>query len=110
MVNVTNNYKLIDLTIDGEEMTLPINTSDAWSVMEVQFDGKTIVVNENDIVEFIIDSTGEIKKGVVTKLKGKGDKTKIQLRPIGLDCEEIWSVISLREGSLKVIGQDVEQE
>ena len=103
MVNVSDNYKLINLEVDGEDRIIQINTSDAWNVMEIQFEGKTIVINENDTIEFVVDSSGELKTGILTKITGKGDKTKIQVRPLLMDCEEIWSIISIREGSFKVI-------
>lgn len=102
MLNVLDGYKLINLEIDGEERALRINTSEAWNVLEVEVNGKTIVVNEGDTISFIVES-GEVVEGTVTKLKGKNEKAKIQIAPLGQFKEEIWDVLSIKENSLKVI-------
>jgi hypothetical protein len=60
-----------------------------------------ITVSEGDNIQFDLES-GEVKKGTVMKLQGKGDKLKIQLLPENRECEEIWSVLQMVDGSLKL--------
>ena len=43
---------------------------------------------------------GEVKQGRVTKISGKNDKMKVQVMPYGSQCEEVWSVAVISEGSL----------
>ncbi len=103
MVNVTNNYKLIDLEINGEQMTVQINTPDAWNVFEFVVNHTTTAVNEGDMISFVVESSAELKTGLVVKITGKSEKTKIKIIPTGQDCEEIWGVISIKDDSLQVI-------
>jgi len=102
MLEVVDNYKLIDVEIDGVKKTLQIDTKDAWGVMEVQSGDKVIKVNELDEIEFITE-TGEKKQGTVNKITSSGEKTKFQIQPTGMDYEEIWSVKSVKSGTLKIL-------
>jgi hypothetical protein len=105
MVNVTENYKLVEVLINGKLETVKINTSDAWNVFEFISDEKTFKVEENDQVQFTVDG-GSAKVGTIVKLSGKGEKTKIKIVPLDQECEEIWSVMSIQEGSFKVIKKE----
>jgi len=111
MINVTNSYKLIDMNIDGKEKTLKVDPKEAWNVFEVEFDGNTIKVQEGDKISFITENS-EIKEGLILKVKGKKEKTKLQIVPTGMDYEEIWSVLSIKEGTLKVLdsGNEIESD
>lgn len=51
MVNVLDNYKLIELEINGDTETVRINTSEAWNVLEFEVNGKKAVVNENNKIK-----------------------------------------------------------
>ena len=110
MINVTNSYKLIDMNIDGKEKTLKVDPKEAWNVFEVEFDGNTIKVQEGDKISFITENS-EIKEGLILKVKGKKEKTKLQIVPTGMDYE-IWSVLSIKEGTLKVLdsGNEIESD
>lgn len=107
MVQVTNSYKLIETEVDGERKVLLINPKDAWSVIEFVYAGEIFKVNEGDLISFVTES-GEIKKGHIKKITGKKDKTKIQLIPEGMECEEIWQVTAIKEGTFKVENSDVD--
>lgn len=112
MINVVENYKLIEIeNEDGEMVETEIDTKDAWNVMKVAADDgdKIIIVNEKDKVEFTTES-GEIITGYVSKLTGKGEKTKIKLTPVGSECEQIWSVSTIKDGTLKVVTAEDEIE
>jgi hypothetical protein len=104
MVNVTKSYKLIELLIDGKVKIIGIDPKDAWSVFEFSFNDETFVVNEGDIIEFITEN-GELKTGNILKIKGKKEKTKLQIVPTGMEHEETWSVLSIKEGTFKVINK-----
>lgn len=111
MVNVVDGYKLVGINIDGETKIIKINPSDAWNVFESVVEtenGKVkTTVNEGDTIQFVIEDW-EIKSGIVNKITGKKEKTKIQIIPTGKDYEEIWSVVSIKEGTLKVLGKEDE--
>lgn len=68
-----------------------------------------ITVSEGDKIRFALES-GLLKKGTVTKLQGKDDKLKIQIIPQDKECEEIWSVIAMVDGSLKLDNDQEEIE
>lgn len=66
----------------------------------VEHDGDGVVISEGNSIKFNLESGKQIK-GILTKLCGKGEKLKIQLRPEGKDeHEQIWSVAVMEEGSL----------
>jgi translation initiation factor IF-1 len=65
-------------------------------------DGEVVRVDEGDTIQFALE-TGEKVKGKLTKISGKGDKTKLQIVPDGGQKEEIWSVLVMAEGSLSVV-------
>ena len=108
MLNIVDNYKEIELEIDGETRIEQINTSDAWNVFEATVDGKNVKIQEGDNIEFAVESSGEIKTATVVKMTGKGEKTKIQIMPVGSDCEEIWSIMLIAENSLKRLERNQE--
>jgi hypothetical protein len=108
VINVVESYKLIDLEIDGEEKRLKIDTKEVWNVFESEFEGNTVTVNEGDKISFVTEN-GEAKEGLVLKIKGKKEKTKIQFVPTSCEYEEIWSVMSIKEGTLKVLGDEIDE-
>jgi len=77
--------------------------------MIVESTNGDVVISENDKVRFITES-GEVKIGNVVKLIGKGDKLKIQLMPSGKECEELWSVLQIADGSLRLYVEDEEED
>lgn len=107
MVKVDNSYKLLETMVNGQVVTIKINTSDAWNAFDYVYDGQKGTVNEGDDIEFITES-GEQIKGNVVKISGKNEKTRIQIVPEGCDCEQIWSVVSIKDGTLKVVGSEME--
>jgi len=110
VLNVTDNYKLIDLEIDGKPRTLKINTSDAWGVMDVQTESGVVTVNEGDKIEFVTENNGEIVKGIPTKIKGKGEKTNFEFVADGSECKQVWDVMAIKEGTLKLIKEEKEED
>ena len=60
-----------------------------------------VTLSEGDKVRFVTES-GEVKIGNIVKLIGKGDKLKIQLMPEGKECEELWSILQIADGSLRL--------
>lgn len=60
-------------------------------------------IDEGNKIEFQVESSGEVKTGRLTGISGKGDKTKITIMSEGGEHEEIWSLICISEGSLKVV-------
>lgn len=76
--------------------------TDAFKSFEVEGQNGTIRIDEGDKIKFCTEA-GVDKRGVVTKIQGKGEKTKILILPEGRECEELWSIIAMAEGSLDVI-------
>jgi translation initiation factor IF-1 len=76
---------------------------DVFKSLEVlDADGKVLRINEKNNIQFALE-TGEVIKGKLNKISGKGEKTKLQITPDGGQKEEIWSVLVISEGSLSVI-------
>lgn len=72
-------------------------------------EGENITLSEGDQIQFCLDS-GLVKKGKITKLQGKDDKLKIQMIPDDGECEQIWPVVVISEGSLKLKEDEEEEE
>ncbi len=71
----------------------------------VESENGSITISEGDKIQFCLES-GEIRKGILTKLMGKNEKLKIQILPTEKECEEIWSVLQMQDGSLKLLEND----
>ena len=76
--------------------------SNPYKSVVVLSGGDKIVVSEGDNIQFCLES-GVVRRGRVTKLQGKDDKLKIQIIPEDKECEEIWPVIVMADGSLKLL-------
>lgn len=100
MLEIAEVYKLIE--IEGE--THRINTKEAWSACDISVGGKSVMIQTGDMVEFVTEGTGEIVKGKIMKITGKGKKTKFQISPDGVDemKEEIWKVSSINGNTFKL--------
>lgn len=79
------------------------------SIVVLNEDEEKITISEGNKIQFCLES-GEVKRGVVTKFQGKNDKLKIQMLPLQKECEEIWSVLQMVDGSLKLQDEDDEEE
>ena len=75
--------------------------TDAFKSFEVASKDGTIRIDEGDNIKFVTEA-GEIVKGRITKISGKGEKAKIQIVPDGAEKEEIWSLMVMAEGSLEL--------
>lgn len=73
------------------------------SVILLGSEGDLLVVSEGCNVKFTLENSGEVKTGTVVKFFGKDEGLKIQIIPSGEEYEEIWSIASIVEGSLKVV-------
>lgn len=73
------------------------------SIVIVDEKGELLTISEGDSIQFIIESTGEIKQCCVTKFLSKDEKLKIQVIPTGQNYEEIWPVVAIKDGSLKLV-------
>jgi len=80
-----------------------------YKQMIVESTNGDVIISESDKVRFITES-GEVKIGSIVKLIGKGDKLKIQLMPEGKECEELWSVLQIADGSLRLYVEDEDEE
>jgi hypothetical protein len=69
-----------------------------------------LTISEGDAIKFTIESTGEIKQGSITKFMGKDEKLKIQMIPTEQNYEEIWPVVAISEGSLKLVEDNEDDE
>ena len=81
-----------------------VNT-DAFKSVEVLKGDNVIRIDEGDLINFATE-TGESITGRVTKISGKGEKTKLQIVPKDSQKEEIWSVLVMAEDSLTVVNNE----
>ena len=88
---------------------IDINLNPYKSIIVVDDEGELLTISEGDKVEFTIESTGEVKQGFVTKFGGKNEKLKIQIVSKEDACEQIWPIVVMSEGSLKLV-EDSEEE
>jgi len=110
VIIVDEKYKLIELEIDGNPRTLPINPSDAWNVIECQSeDGEVIKVNEGQKITFTT-TNGEIKEGLLTKISGGKKNIELEIIPEGVEYKEIWESNVIMDNSLKVINDEEEED
>ena len=73
---------------------------DAYKSIVVMCKNQEITISENDKITFVSDFTGEKKVGILTKISGKGEKTKLQIIPDGSQYEEVWPIIIIKEDTL----------
>lgn len=67
------------------------------------------ILSEGNKITFITEGNAEVKQGVVTGFKGsKPEKVEVEIIPSGENHKEIWKVIDMVEGSLKLINEDDE--
>lgn len=77
--------------------------TDAYKSLGVlNMNGEEIRVDEGDSIQFTTED-GVVVTGKLTKISGKGEKTKLQIVPEGDQKEEIWSVLVMSDGSLEVV-------
>ena len=74
----------------------------AFKSFEIMKEGRVIRIDEGDTIQFSIE-TGEIITGILTKISGKEEKTKLQIIPKEEQKEEIWSIMVISENTLTVI-------
>jgi len=80
-----------------------------YKSIQVETDeGNIVTIKEGDSVEFAVESTAEIIKGIVTKFASKDEKLKVQIFSAEKVCEQIWPVVAMSEGSLKLVDSDNE--
>lgn len=80
-----------------------VDTVPYKSIVVFGEDNKLITIKDKDNIQFDLES-GEVKSGKVVKFLGtKADNLKIQMLPIEKECEEIWPLVVMVEGSLKLI-------
>jgi hypothetical protein len=82
-----------------------VDTNIYKSVVVLNEEESPILISEGDKIQFDLES-GEVKKGQLQKLQGKDDKLKLTILPEGKECQEIWSVLVMVDGSLKTINED----
>ena len=83
-----------------------------YTSIEVEIEtGEIQVISENNKISFITESNGELKKGIVTNMKGaKSDKVKIEFIPENCEHRETWEIIKIQEGSLRLVEENDEEE
>jgi hypothetical protein len=79
---------------------------DVYKSIVVMHEDAELIVSEGDKIQFVNEFTGEQKIGTLTKISGKGEKTKLQIIPQGSQCEEVWSVVVIAENSLKLFVEE----
>ena len=80
-----------------------LQTNPYKSIVVLDKDEKPVILSEGDNIQFDLENTGEVKVGHITKFNGKNEKLKIQIIPKDQTYEEIWPVIFMSEGSLKLV-------
>ena len=66
--------------------------------------GEIQTISTGDKIGFVVEDTGESKKGIVTGFKGtKPEKVEVEFIPSGSKHKETWAVIEMEEGSFNLI-------
>jgi hypothetical protein len=78
-----------------------ITVTNPFKSMEVETTEGALRIDEGMKIKFTAE-TGELISGTLTKISGKGEKTKLQIIPYGAQKEEIWALAVLQEGSLAI--------
>ena len=73
------------------------------SIIVIDEEGELVTISEGDNIQFTLENEKTEKQGVVTKFNGKKEKLKIQMVPKNQTYEEIWPLIMMKEGSLKLV-------
>lgn len=62
------------------------------------------IISEGNKITFVVEDDGVIKEGIITGFKGsKPEKVEVEIIPSGAGHKEIWKVIDMIEGSLKLV-------
>lgn len=79
--------------------------------VETEEDGNQIL-SEGQKITFVTEGDGIVKEGIITGFSGtKPAKVEIEIIPSGAGHKEIWKVIDMVEGSLKLVeGTDEDEE
>lgn len=79
--------------------------------VETEEDGNQIL-SEGQKITFVTEGDGIVKEGIITGFSGtKPAKVEIEMIPSGEGHKEIWKVIDMVEGSLKLVeGTDEDEE
>ena len=68
-------------------------------------------ISEGSKITFITEGNSEVKVGIATGFKGtKPEKVKIEMIPIGESHTEIWGIVDMVEGSLKLVDENNEDD
>lgn len=104
MVVLLENFKSIT-DDDGKEIRF--ETADVTKSIVVEgIGGSEVRIDEGNYVTFVIDVSGEVKTGTVTKVAPK----KIQIKPSESSCEEIWALEDIKERTLQIFKVDNESD
>lgn len=78
--------------------------------VETEEDGNQIL-SEGQKITFVTEGDGIVKEGIITGFSGtKPAKVEIEIIPSGAGHKEIWKVIDMVEGSLKLVEETDEDE
>ena len=86
-----------------------LTTTNPFKSVEVETANGVLRIDEGMKIAFAAE-TGEKISGTLTKISGKGEKTKLQIIPYGAQKEEIWSLSVMSEGSLHIDQEDEDLE
>jgi len=86
-----------------------LTTTNPFKSVEVETANGVLRIDEGMKITFAAE-TGEKISGTLTKISGKGEKTKLQIIPYGAQKEEIWGLSVMAEGSLHIDQEDEELE
>jgi predicted transcriptional regulator len=76
--------------------------------VEVETKEGTLRIDEGMKIKFAAE-TGEKISGTLTKISGRGEKTKLQIIPYGAQKEEIWALAVMMESSLGIDDSEDEE-
>lgn len=80
------------------------------SIIVVDENGELITISENNDIQFELETSKVVKQGTITKFLGKNEKLRIQMISKENMCEEIWSINIMKEGTLKLVTEDNDEE
>ncbi|MDF2950497.1 MAG: hypothetical protein K0S18_80 [Anaerocolumna sp.] len=78
-----------------------ITVTNPFKSMYIEDAEGSLRIDEGMKIKFVAE-TGEVISGTLTKISGKGEKTKLQIIPYGAQKEEIWALTVMQESSLGI--------
>lgn len=76
-----------------------------YRCMEVETNNGVVTISEGTKIKFCTEAGVDIR-GTLLKIKGKGEKIKLEILPVNSDHQETWESAVIAAGSLNLDTRD----